>query len=130
MMKNNVNRCILYHGSEFVIQKPIFGGGKVHNDYGSGFYCTKESDLAKEWAVGEAHDGFANRYEFDLMGLKVIDLSGNGYTVLHWLSILLENRVFEGSWDECWTLRKLLRRFIWHDRIHGRAMVRMMERTF
>lgn len=81
-MKNNGNRCILYHGSEFVIQKPIFGGGKVHNDYGSGFYCTKESDLAKEWAVGETHDGFANRYEFDLTGLKVIDLTGKG-AVLH-----------------------------------------------
>ena len=31
---------------------------------------------------------------------------------------------------ETWTLRKLLRRFIWHDRIHARAMVRMMKRTF
>ena len=96
-MKINGNRCILYHGSEFVIQKPIFGGGKVHNDYGSGFYCTKELDLAKEWAVGEAHDGFANRYEFDLTGLKVVDLSER--TVLHWLSILLENRVFDMRGD-------------------------------
>ena len=98
-MKNNGNRCILYHGSEFVIQKPIYGGGKVHNDYGSGFYCTKEPDLAKEWAVGETHDGFANRYEFDLAGLKVVDLSRKDYTVLHWLSILLENRVFDMRGD-------------------------------
>ena len=96
-IKNNGNRCIIYHGSEFVIQKPIFGGGKAHNDYGSGFYCTKELDLAKEWAVGETHDGFANRYEFDLTGLKVVDLSER--TVLHWLSILLENRVFDMRGD-------------------------------
>ena len=94
-MKKNGNRCILYHGSEFEIRTPVFGGGKVHNDYGPGFYCTKERDLAMEWAVQETHDGFANRYEFDLTGLKVIDLSAKGYTVLHWLSVLLENRIFD-----------------------------------
>ena len=42
----------------------------------------------------------------------------------------LKNPVFEGSWEEDWTLRKLLRRFIWHDRIHARAMERMRKRTF
>ena len=94
-MKKNGNRCILYHGSEFEIRTPVFGGGKIHNDYGSGFYCTKERDLAMEWAVQETHDGFANRYEFDLTGLKVVDLSAKGLTVLHWLSVLLENRVFD-----------------------------------
>ena len=52
-----------------------------------------------EWAVGETHDGFANRYEFDLTGLKVVDLSAKGYTVLHWLGILLENRVFDMRGD-------------------------------
>ena len=94
-MKKNGNRCIIYHGSEFEIRTPVFGGGKVHNDYGPGFYCTKERDLAMEWAVQETHDGFANRYEFDLRGLRVIDLSAKGYTVLHWLSVLLENRIFD-----------------------------------
>lgn len=37
----------------------------------------------------------------------------------------LGNPVFEGSHDERWSLRKVLRRFIWHDRIHGKAMYRM-----
>ena len=98
-MKNNVQRRILYHGSEFRIEKPFYGGGKVHNDYGLGFYCTEESDLAKEWAVGEHHDGFANCYEMDLTGLSIIDLSQKGYTVLHWLTVLLENRVFDRHGD-------------------------------
>ena len=98
-MKNNGNSCILYHGSEFEIQTPVFGGGKVHNDYGPGFYCTKEKALAMEWAVGETHDGFANRYAFDLSGLKVVDLTEDRYTVLHWLGILLENRVFDMRGD-------------------------------
>jgi len=30
--------------------------------------------------------------------------------------------------NELWTLKKVLRRFIWHDRIHGKAMTRMLEK--
>ena len=41
----------LFHGSEFKIEKPHVGGGKITNDYGSGFYCTESEDLACEWAV-------------------------------------------------------------------------------
>ena len=36
----------------------------------------------------------------------------------------------EGSYGEIWSLRKVLRRFIWHDRIHARAMCRMARKTF
>lgn len=42
----------------------------------------------------------------------------------------LKNTVFLGSYDEEWSLRKVLRRFIWHDRIHARAMYRMAVKTF
>jgi len=41
------------------------------------------------------------------------------------MPVLLENQIFDGSCDEQWTLRKVLRRFIWHDRIHAKAMYRM-----
>ncbi|EZH66568.1 hypothetical protein DH09_11645 [Bacillaceae bacterium JMAK1] len=37
----------------------------------------------------------------------------------------LQNKVFKGSYDELWTLRKVMRRFIWHDRIHAKSMYRM-----
>jgi len=30
--------------------------------------------------------------------------------------------------NEQWTLKKVLRRFIWHERIHARAMMRILER--
>ena len=30
--------------------------------------------------------------------------------------------------DELWTLKKVLRRFIWHDRIHGKAITRILEK--
>ena len=36
---------IIYHGSELIIEKPEYGKGNIHNDYGLGFYCclNKES---------------------------------------------------------------------------------------
>ena len=35
-----------------------------------------------------------------------------------------------GSYDEEWCLRKVLRRFLWHDLIHAKAMYRMAVKTF
>ena len=85
----------VFHGSEFKIEKPYVGGGKATNDYGSGFYCTESEDLACEWAVTQRHDGYANRYALDMRGLKVLDLNGDGYCVLHWLAVLLRHRSFD-----------------------------------
>ncbi len=36
----------------------------------------------------------------------------------------LKNTVFNGSYGEQWSLRKVCRRFVWHDRIHAKAMFR------
>ena len=36
----------------------------------------------------------------------------------------LSDRIVAGSDSELWTLRKLLRRLLWHDAIHGRALYR------
>lgn len=84
----------IYHGSPKIIVKPVFGLGKVENDYGLGFYCTEIEDMAKEWSTGEDHDGFANHYRIETGGLKVLDLNAGGFTILHWLSVLLRNRIF------------------------------------
>jgi hypothetical protein len=37
------------------------------------------------------------------------------------------DRLFQVDNEE-WTLMKILRRFIWHDRIHGKAIVRIMQK--
>ena len=41
----------IYHGSDKIIEKPLFNGGKIHNDYRQGFYCTEVLEMAKEWGV-------------------------------------------------------------------------------
>ena len=87
-----MSKLILYHGSPIILQKPIFGAGKSYNDYGLGFYCTEHIELAKEWACNEGVDGYANQYELETDGLKILNLSTANYTILNWLAILLENR--------------------------------------
>ena len=85
----------LYHGSSRIIEKPLFGYGKPYNDYGLGFYCTESMEMAKEWGVGKNQDGYANCYELECDGLKILDLNGLEYCILHWLGVLLQNREFD-----------------------------------
>lgn len=88
---------ILFHGSKDIIEKPKYGKGKTNNDYGLGFYCTEDINLAKEWAVDLNRDGYSNKYELDDSNLKILDLSNHEYNILNWLAILLENRTFDTS---------------------------------
>jgi hypothetical protein len=89
----------IYHGSRFIVEKPVFGAGNARNDYGLGFYCTHDIGLAKEWACTEESSGYANVYEADMSGLSIMYLSGADYNILNWLSILLSNRIFRISND-------------------------------
>ena len=43
---------IIYHGSDHIITQPRFGVGKPYNDYGVGFYCTEDPDMAKSGGWG------------------------------------------------------------------------------
>ena len=86
---------ILYHGSKDIIEKPIYGQGKKYNDYGLGFYCTDNIELAKEWGTSFERSGYANRYQIDCTELKILDLNDDKYCILHWLAILLSNREFD-----------------------------------
>lgn len=85
----------IYHGSKDIIKKPIYGKGKLYNDYGLGFYCTENLVLAKEWGVELDRNGYANIYQIDDSKLSILDLNSNNYCILHWLAILLENREFD-----------------------------------
>ena len=60
----------------------------------------------------------------------ILDCRRRGFEALEAKPDFLKNPIIEGSYGESWTVRKMLRRFIWHDRIHGKAMYRMALRTF
>lgn len=80
------------------------------------------------------HTRDVNSYYFGEIGVD----AGNGPDILEARRLgfeelerhpgYLENAVYRGSWGESWSLRKLCRRFIWHDRIHARAIYRMASR--
>ncbi len=86
---------IIYHGSQEIVEVPEYGKGKPYNDYGLGFYCTDSLEMAKEWGVSRDKDGYANCYELDCDGLRILDLNDPQYCILHWLAVLLENREFD-----------------------------------
>ena len=86
---------ILYHGSKDIIEKPIYGQGKKYNDYGLGFYCTDNIELAKEWGTSFERSGYANRYQIDYTEMNILAFNDDKYCILHWLAILLSNREFD-----------------------------------
>ena len=84
----------IYHGSKQIVEAPTFGMGKKNNDFGLGFYCTQSDDLAREWAVSSLQDGFSNRYSIDTEYLNILNLNSPDYTILNWIAVLLEHRLF------------------------------------
>ncbi|MBO4887059.1 MAG: DUF3990 domain-containing protein [Firmicutes bacterium] len=84
----------VYHGSNQIVDVPTFGAGRKNNDFGLGFYCTESNDLAKEWAVSSLRDGFANRYTLDTEYLNILRLNTPDYTILNWMAIVVEHRLF------------------------------------
>lgn len=89
---------MLYHGSGEKVGKPVYGKGKMDNDYGRGFYCTQELGLAKEWAAKDrGKDGIVNKYSLKLDGLRILRLRGDKREdILAWFCILVENRNVAG----------------------------------
>lgn len=82
------------------------------------------------------HTKNVNKYYFAEIDVYA-DNDGNiyecrkrGFEALETKLGFLQNTVIEGSYGEDWSLRKVLRRFIWHDRIHARAMYRMAVKVF
>ena len=61
---------------------------------------------------------------------NIYECRKRGFEILETKPDYLNNSVVEGSYGEDWSLRKVLRRFIWHDRIHARAMYRMAVKVF
>lgn len=94
--------------------------GKVPRTASEMYEHTKSvnSYYFKELNVNVTNDG--NIYECRKRGFEELEKQTN----------FLSNTVFMGSYGEEWSLRKMIRRFIWHDRIHAKAMYRMATKVF
>lgn len=82
------------------------------------------------------HTKNVNDYYFGEIGVvtdhegTIVECRRRGFVLLEIQPDFLKNTVYLGSYGEEWSLRKVLRRFIWHDRIHAKAMYRMAVKTF
>jgi len=82
------------------------------------------------------HTKNVNSYYFGEIGADadnkgaISECRRRGFVLLEQSDGFLLAPAVVGSYDELWSVRKVLRRFIWHDRIHARAMYRMAVRTF
>ena len=82
------------------------------------------------------HTKNVNSYYFAEIGIDVdndeniVECRKRGFELLENTNNFLNNLLQEGSYREMWSVRKMLRRFIWHDRIHAKALYRMSKRTF
>ena len=80
----------LYHGSPNATLVPVFGRGQEKHDYGKGLYLTPDIDLAREWAVCNATNGFLYKLELDIEGLSILDF--DDYDPLVWIAELMSHR--------------------------------------
>lgn len=93
-----MEKIIIYHGSERIIEKPIYGQKNRNNDYGNAFYCTQDINAAKEWANKKNIGGYANKYLLDARGLSILDLTK--YDVLNWIAILMHFRELDPTFKD------------------------------
>lgn len=93
----------IYHGSKSIIQTPIVKGSKLTNDYGPAFYMTKDIESAREWACRNNLNGYVNEYDFDIRGLRVLDLMKEN--PLTWIAILMHFRSLELSFVNAFKAR-------------------------
>lgn len=76
------------------------------------------------------HTKNVNDYYFGEIGVdadndgSILDCRRRGFSALEAVPGFLESAAIEGSYGELWSVRKVLRRFVWHDRIHAKAMYR------
>ena len=88
---------VIYHGSTRIIENPTASGSAPFNDFGLGFYCTKNPALAREWACSDRTNGYVNKYNLELAGLEVLNIPDSEVGTLTWTAILLQNRNFRIS---------------------------------
>lgn len=80
------------------------------------------------------HTKNVNSYYFGEIGVDVSNEPNiyecrlRGFELLEKHPDFLQNVAVEGSYEEFWSVAKVCRRFVWHDRIHAKAMWRLAQK--
>lgn len=100
-MLNNSSIITVYHGSDQIIEKPLYEYGNYDCDYGAGFYLSEDIEKGRSWSVlFGGKEAINNQYELDLTNLNILNL--DDYGPLAWVAEIIYNRdiYFEGLKDK------------------------------
>lgn len=66
LMEMEVEKTILFHGSNIVVRKPEVLVSSFYKDFGDGFYCTNLEKQARKWAMTRRGDSIVSVFSFQM----------------------------------------------------------------
>ena len=84
----------IYHGSEKIIEKPVFGEGKNIMTLDLDSTVPKTKIWPKNGQSQKNRNGYVNKYSLNTECLNILYLNSEQYTILNWIATLVNNRVF------------------------------------
>lgn len=84
----------VYRGSDNIIEAPASYFRGSDTDFGRGFYCCDDYQLAAEHSCmySNNHKNIVNQYKIDLSSLNVLDFLDGTHTIMEWIGTILINR--------------------------------------
>lgn len=83
-------KIILYHGTASIFDIPDISYSREDIDFGVGFYCTEDLEMAKMWAAHKKRS-IVNVYELDLSNLNIYHFKADE----EWLAFIQGNRMWD-----------------------------------
>lgn len=96
-----MDKQIVYHGSNVIVEKPLVNIGRKDLDFGPGFYLTPLFEQASKWAariktIRRAEQAIVNVYEYSLptgYNIKRFDAYNK-----EWLDFIVDSRAGKQPW--------------------------------
>lgn len=96
-----MEKQIVYHGSNVIVEKPLVNIGRKDLDFGPGFYLTPLFEQASKWAariktIRRAEQAIVNVYEYSLptgYNIKRFDAYNK-----EWLDFIVDSRAGKQPW--------------------------------
>lgn len=90
----------IYHGSSLEVISPDISRSRIDIDFGAGFYCTQDINMAKKWACNR-NNSVLNIYRINPEDFRIKQLEADE----EWLYYVMENRTgrtgeYEIGFDE------------------------------
>lgn len=88
---------LLYHGSNEIVQMPKILINGHYKDFGYGFYCTNILRQAKRWAITRKGESVVNLYSYkNISDLKIISFDK---MTEEWLDFIEKRITREAFWE-------------------------------